>query len=347
MTRYDPVKLKEFTAAIMCKAGLDPQDSALFAESLVNADMRGVASHGMTRLTAYSRRIRDGLVSPKAELKILADCGSLLRIDAQNGMGAVTAYKAMELCVDRAKTNGCCFAAIQGGNHFGYAAFFTEYAASQGMIGVAVANSPPAIPPFGGVEPFLGTNPISIAIPAGQHKPLVLDMATSVVARGKVTLAKKEGRPIPEGWGIDREGRPTTDPAAVYAVLPFGGAKGYAIGLIAEILCSCLSGACTGREMGSFYDFNAVQNSGFFVGAFNLGGLFPDDQFTNRVDGMFDDLKAAPTAVGVQEIMIPGEIELNRYEQAQREGVSLPDAVVAELQVLSETYQIPFNCAMV
>ena len=346
MNRYDPAKLKSFTAAVMQGAGLDEQDSLLFAESLVNADMRGVASHGVTRLTAYSRRVQEGLVSPKAELNILADGGSLMLVDAQNGMGAVTAYKAMKLCVERAKTSGCCFAAITGGNHFGYAAFFTEYAAAQGMIGVAIANAPPAIPPIGGVEPFLGTNPISISVPSNRYRPLVLDMATSVVARGKVTLAQKAGQSIPEGWGIDKKGRPTTDPSQVYAVLPFGGAKGYAIGLIAEILCSCLSGASNGREMGSFYNFNTVQNSGFFVGAFNIGSILPAELFGNRVDGLYDTLKAAPKAEGVEEIMIPGEIEFNRYEQASREGITLPAAVVAELVALSQHYQIPFDCEM-
>lgn len=341
---FNARKLKAFASGIMQKAGLDEESSRIFAESLVNADMRGIGSHGLTRLTAYSRRIRDGLVSRNSEIKILQDADSLLLIDGQNGMGAVTAYRAMELCIERAAKNGCCFAAVQGGNHFGYAAFFTEYAASKGMIGVSMANGPVAIVPTGGAKPMLGTNPLSISIPAGRYPTMVLDMATSIVARGKVTLAKKEGRTIPDNWGVDIEGRPTTDPDKVYAMLPFGGAKGYAIALIIEILCSCLSGALNGQNMGSFYDYTRIQQSGFFLGAFNISSIMPLDVFKDRVDELFDSIKNSPKAPGVSEIMIPGEIELNKYEHALKEGVQLSEAVIKELKALSIEYGIPFDC---
>ncbi|MDF2677067.1 MAG: Malate/L-lactate dehydrogenase [Bacillota bacterium] len=342
--RFNAAKLKSFTSDIMQKAGLDQDSSNIFAESLVNADMRGISSHGMTRLTAYSRRIRDGLVSKDTEIKIVQDNNSLLLIDGQNGMGAVTAQRAMELCVERAEKNGCCFAAVKGGNHFGYAAFFTEYAASKGMIGVAIANGPVALAPIGGMKPMLGTNPISISIPANRHHPMVLDMATSIVARGKITLAKKEGRTIPDNWGVDEQGYPTNDPSKVYAMLPFGGAKGYAISLITEILCSCLSGALNGQTMGSFYDYTSTQQSGFFLGAFNVGSIIPIDIFKENVDELFDSIKQSPKAPGVSEIMIAGEIEFNNYEQASKEGVQLSEAVVAELLVLSTEYGVPFEC---
>lgn len=341
---YNAEKLKAFTCGIMEKAGLDRDSSQIFAESLVNADMRGIGSHGVTRLTAYSRRIRDGLVSAKTELKIVQDSSSFLLLDGQNGMGAVTAYRAMELCVERAGKNGCCFAAVRGGNHFGYAAFFTEYAASKGMIGVSIANGPGAIAPIGGVKPILGTNPISISVPAGRYHPMVLDMATSIVARGKITLAKKEGRTIPDNWGVDSDGCPTTDPANVHAMLPFGGAKGYGISLITEILCSCLSGALNGQTMGSFYDYNSIQQSGFFLGAFNIESIMPLSIFKNRVDELFDSIKQSPKAPGVSEIMIAGEIELNNLKNALKYGVELSEAIVKELTALSTEYGVPFDC---
>lgn len=342
--KFNSAKLKSFTSDIMQKAGLDQDSSNIFAESLVNADMRGISSHGMTRLTAYSRRIRDELVSKNTEIKILKDNNSLLLIDGQNGMGAVTAQRAMELCVERAEKNGCCFAAVNGGNHFGYAAFFTEYAASKGMIGVAIANGPAALAPLGGMKPMLGTNPISISVPANRYHPMVLDMATSIVARGKITLAKKEGRSIPDNWAVDEQGYPTNDPSKVYAMLPFGGAKGYAISIITEILCSCLSGALNGQTMGSFYDYTSIQNSGFFLGAFNVGSIMPIDIFKENVDQLFDSIKQSPKAPGVSDIMIAGEIEFNNYEHAIKEGVQLSDAVVAELLDLSTEYDVPFEC---
>lgn len=341
---YNAEKLKSFARDIIFKAGLDYDSSSIFSESIVNADMRGISSHGLTRLYAYSKRIHEGLVSKNTELKIVQDGLSLLLIDGQNGMGVVTAQKTMELCIERASKNGCCFAAVRGGNHFGYAAFFTEYAASKGMIGIAVANGPVAIAPTGGVSPMLGTNPISISIPARRHPPMILDMATSVVARGKITLAKKEGRTIPDNWGVDNEGYPTTDPTKVYAMFPFGGAKGYAISLITEILCSCLSGALNGQEMGSFYDFSNIQNSGFFLGAYNIESIMPLNIFEDRVDELLDSIKGSPKAPGVSEIMIAGEIEKNNYEVALNEGVVLSETVVKELLSLSEEYGIPFDC---
>lgn len=341
---YDADKLKDFTAKIMQRSGLNKEDSVLFAESLVNADMRGISSHGLTRLTAYSRRLHDGLVAANVKPQILKDGCSLLLIDAKNGMGVVTAHYAMNICINRAKENGSCFAAVRGGNHFGYAAFFTEYAASKGMIGIALANGPAAMPPTGGVDPILGTNPIAISIPAMRYHPPTLDMATSIVARGKITLAKKEGRQIPADWAVDDRGLPTTDPAKVNAVLPVGGPKGYGLSLMVEIFCSCLSGALNGQKMGSFYDYNTVQQSGFFVGALNVESIMPLDDFKKEVDALIDSIKSARRAPGVSEIMIPGEIEYNNYKIAQRKGIQLSDEIIKELEALAEQYNVPFDC---
>lgn len=345
--RYDSEKLKAFCSAVMESAGLSPAESRDFAESLVKADMRGISSHGLTRLKTYYQRAKDKLVDTGAKPEIVADMPSLLLVDGKNAMGVSSAVYTMKLCIDRARETGCCFAAVKGGNHFGYAAYFAEMAAREGMIGVAMANGPVAIAPIGGREPKLGTNPLAVAIPAGDAEPLVLDMATSVVARGKITLAKKEGKPIPEGWGIDADGLPTTDPADVKCVLPFGGAKGYGIALIIEILCSCLSGAQNGQTMGSFYDFNGKhQDSGFFLGALNAGGIAGTEVFGSRVDELFGSIKNSPRAENCDEIFIPGEIESRRYESAREQGVEIPPAVLAELLELSETCHIPFRCEM-
>lgn len=265
-------------------------------------------------------------------------------VDGQNGMGAVTAYRTMELCIERARINGSCFAAVKGGNHFGYAGYFTELAASKDMIGIAVANGPVAIAPTGGSQPMLGTNPISISVPTKSYPAIVLDMATSIVARGKVTLAKKEGRSIPDNWGLDIEGNPTTDPAKVHAMLPFGGAKGFGISLITEVFCSCLSGAKNGQTMGKFYDFTRVQESGFFLGAFDVSSIMPLNTFKESVDSLIKSIKESPKAPGVSEIFIAGEIERNKYEKALREGVELSEIIVGELIELGKKYNVPFNC---
>lgn len=345
--RFNAEQLKAFSSAVIQKAGLPKASSDCFADSLVNADMRGIHSHGVTRLSTYVRRIQEGLVSSGAIPVILAGSGSLLLVDAGNGMGVPAARTAMDWCIDRAKDSGVCLAVVRGGNHFGYAAYFSEYAARHDMIGVAMSNSPAAMAPIGGKKAVLGTNPLSVAVPAANRDPLILDMATSVVARGKITLAKKEGQTIPVGWGIDADGRPTADPGQVATVLPFGGAKGYAISLIIEILCSCLSGAKNGQTMGSFYDFSGcTQDAGFCLGAIDPSVILPVEQFKDRVASLLDQIKNSPKAEGCDEIFIPGEIELRKAEQAKIQGVALGPAVLAELRALSQQYQVPFPCTL-
>ena len=343
--RYDVIKLKTFCSRVMCSGGLSEEESAKFAESLVNADMRGVSSHGVTRLKTYYQRIKNGLVDAKATPEVVADSPSLILVDGRNSMGVTSASYAMQQCIERARESGVCFSAVKGGNHFGYAAFFAEQACREGMIGVAMANGPVAIPPIGGKEPVLGTNPLAVVIPAGKAYPLQLDMATSVVARGKIKLAEKEGKQIPLGWGIDKNGIPTTDPAAVKCVQPFGGAKGFAIGLIIEILCSCLSGAKNSQTLGSFYDFSGChQESGFFVGAIDISKIMNPEQFAEAVDELFRSIKESSKADGVEEIFMPGEIELLKMKTAEKEGISLSAAVVEELQELGCSCGVPFDC---
>lgn len=342
---YDAVKLKVFCKDIMCVGGLSETESELFAESLVNADMRGVSSHGVTRLKTYFQRLYTGLVDAKAEPEIIAESPSILLVDGRNAMGVSSASYAMQQCIERAKQSGACFAAVKGGNHFGYAAFFAEQACKEGMIGIAMANGPVAIPPIGGKSPVLGTNPLAVVIPAGNGLPLELDMATSVVARGKIKLAEKEGKSIPLGWGIDENGLPTEDPSKVKCVMPFGGAKGFAIGLIIEILCSCLSGAKNSQTLGSFYDFSGKhQDTGFFVGAIDISKIVDPDLFAEQVNELFDSIKQSPKADGVERIYMPGEIELNKVKEAEIRGVKLSPAVVDELVELSNTYGVPFDC---
>lgn len=345
--KYDAEKLKLFTYQIMQKVGLNKEDSELFAESLIRADMRGMSSHGVTRLKTYSYRLEAGLVDANAKIEVVSDAPSMLLIDGHNGLGVPTAMKAMKLCVERAKQTGACFAAVKGGNHFGVGEYFSDYAANQNMIGVAMANGPVALAPIGGREAVLGTNPLSVSIPSGKYGCINLDMATSMVARGKVALAAKEGRSIPEGWGIDADGHPTTDPNAVKCMIPFGGPKGFAICLIIEILSSCLSGAATGQTMGSFYDFSGkIQNSGFFLGAMDVGKIMDVDTFKKNVDDLSDSIKNSPKAEGCEEIFLPGEIEQRKTLAAEKDGISISDAVLNELREISEKYGVPFSCEL-
>lgn len=202
--RYHAEALKNFSIQVMSRCGLSREESEIFSDSLIRADLRGISSHGLTRLTAYARRVELGLVAGHVTPEITRDGGGVIAVDGKNGMGAYVGRWTMDACVRRAREQGGCFAAVAHGNHFGYAAYFTEYAARQGMLGLAIANGPPAMPPTGGKTPLLGTNPLAVSLPTGDpDRPLTLDMATSAVARGKVTLAKKNGQSIPLGWGVD------------------------------------------------------------------------------------------------------------------------------------------------
>ena len=343
---YDCDKLKTFCGLVMEHAGMAPQEARRFADSLVNADMRGVSSHGVTRLKPYYLHLVDGVVDAAAKPAIVAEMPSFLLIDGNNGMGVTTAAFAMEACIARAKETGACFAAARGGNHFGYAAYYSQMAAREGMIGVAMCNASQGVAPYGGMTAQLGTNPIAISVPGRDDIAFDLDMATSLVARGKIKLAIKKGVPIPPDWGIDDKGRPTTDPKAVSCAVPFGGYKGYGIGLAVEILTSCISGASRSQGMSSFFDLNGrtPQNVGYFFGALNVSGITDFDGFADRVEEQIRLLKSSPKAEGVEEILVAGEPEARRYRAALENGVDIPPAVLAELKELGERCGVPFDC---
>lgn len=342
--KYACDSVSAYVAALGRSAGLTPREAQVFGESLVSSNMRGLDSHGVMRAGAYLQRIREGFLRPRAEPRITRDAGTLLAVDGDNGLGMAVADRVMELCVDRAAETGMCLAAVRNCNHFGNAAYFTRRATERHMIGFSMANSPKAVAPFGGAEPMFGTNPLCVMIPTGDGLPYELDMATSLVAQGKLILARKEGRPVPEGWGVDREGRDTTDPGAILdggTLLPFGGAKGYGITLMIELLCVCLAGGEKSTAMGSMYRDARPQGTGFILGAVNVGALVAPDGFEASAALLLREIKDSRKARGTAEIFTPGEIECSRYRQAQSEGIAISETVLAELRALGEQYGVP------
>ncbi|MGE4283172.1 MAG: Ldh family oxidoreductase [Clostridia bacterium] len=342
--------LKDFGAEVLKKVGLNDKNSKVFIDSLVLSEMRGVSSHGITRLKAYSDRIKSGEVAADTEPVVITESDSVIVIDGKNGPGMTVGIAAVEKCVEKAKKTGVCFAAVNNSSHYGFGGYYAMYAADRNMIGFSMCNCDAAVVPFGGCKPMLGTNPLSVAIPAGKHPALVLDMATSVVAKGKVNLAEKLGKSIPDNWIVDKNGNPTTNPADVLegALLPFGGPKGYAIGLIIDILCSTLSGAKNSRQIGSFFsskDPESFQNVGFFMGVIDISKFVDLDLFKERIDAMFDEFKACPPAPGFSEVMIPGEIEQNSFNKNLKEDIELSEPIVKELMGLAEQYGLehPFK----
>lgn len=342
--KFSPRTLRNFTVAILDKAGWSGENAKVFAESLIAANERGVASHGITRLRTYAKRIQTGVVDIHAEPEIVNQADTFLMVDSKNGMGVTTCRWVLDRCVERAKLHGSCFAAINNGNHFGTGAFHTLYGAGKGMITIAMSNSSACVAPTGGCEAILGTNPLSIALPSKKYGAMVLDMATCTVAQGKVILAEKEGKKIPFGWAIDDRGLPTDDPSAALkgAMLPFGGPKGYGIGLIIEILCSALTGAYMSPDTKSFWrDFENPQGLGFFMGVLDISKIIPLELFTERVDAMLDRIKNSPKAEGTEEIFIPGEIEQRNTVSANESGIEIGTGVYADLIALAEEYGVP------
>ena len=337
-----------FAVSVGVALGMNDKDADTFGRSLVYADMRGQGSHGLMRLPTYVKRVKTGLIQADAAPKVVRDGGALLAVDGQNGMGVCTAQAVMELCTKRAAKTGACIAAVCNSNHFGYAAYFTKYAAHHHMIGFAMGNAYRSMAPYGGAVPMLGTNPLAVAIPAKGREPYSLDMATSVVAQGKIILAEKEGHDIPLGWGLDKNGHPTTDPSSVLrggSLTPFGGAKGYGIALMIETLCVCLAKGAKSTEMGSMYDFSRTQNTGFLLGAIDISCVMAPELFEDSAARLFDEFKATPTDGVARGVLIPGELEDRKFQAAEEHGIELPEAVECELRELAVTMDVIFPSA--
>lgn len=326
--------LVDFATQVFTQAGLPPADAEHVGKSLVKADLRGVESHGVTRIPIYVERLRRDLVNKWPNIRVDIKGAGLAVVDGDNGMGAVVGRRAMEVAISLAKAAGTGAVAVSGSNHFGTGAGYAYQAVEARCIGVACSNAPPTMAPWGSRARYFGTNPLAVGIPAGAYPPIVLDMATSSVARGKVILAAKRGEPIPEGWALDSEGCPTTNAEAALlgAVLPFGGPKGSAIALIIDVLSGVLSGANFGRHIPDLYDnLEERQNLGHFFLAVEIERFMRYDAYTARVDQLIEELKQCPPAAGFTEVMLPGEIERRTEVERQRSGIPVTEEIIKSL----------------
>ena len=331
--------LKQYVSAVLQKVEVPEEDSKITADSLVSANLRGVDSHGVTRLQIYVQRLQSGAINPKPDVKTVQESDSVLVIDGDNGLGQVVGAKAMQLGMPKAKEKGGLYIGVKRSSHFGTGAFFVKQGLEQDLITYAMSNAPSTMAPWGGKEPYFGTNPYAYGIPAGSNKPIILDMATSVVARGKVIMAEKRGETIPEGWAIDKDGKPTTDSKAALegSVLPFGGPKGYAISLMIDVMSGVLTGAGFGPHINNIYgDFDKSQNVGHFFQLIDVNKFMPATEFKSRVDQMINEIKSSAKADGVEEIFLPGEIEEKIEEDRLKNGIPIPQDVYEEIKQVGE-----------
>lgn len=334
VTLFSPEDLTDYARSMFLSAGMTAADATLIAGDLVKANLRGVDSHGISRIPMYLERLRHGLVNPRPQVQVTKVAGAVAQIDGDNGMGFVASDVAMNTACDLAAEMGIGMAGVRRSTHFGMGACYALRAIERGYISMIFTNSSPAIPMWGGRTTFLGASPIAAGIPGGKHPPFVMDMAMTVIARGKIRLAAMKGDPIPEGLALDVDGNPTTDAAKAFegVCLPFGGVKGSVLATLMDLMSGVFTGANFGGDVKSLYfDHSEPQNVGHLFFAIKPDLFMSLTDFGARMDEFYSRIKDLPRAAGVSEIMLPGEPEQRREEQRRRDGIPVTANVVADL----------------
>jgi L-2-hydroxycarboxylate dehydrogenase (NAD+) len=344
--------LKNYVIRFLSAIDVPEIDAQIAADVLVSADLRGISSHGVTRLHSYyGNGLRNRQIDPLSPLKVIKESPSTLALDGGNGLGPVVAYRAMSRCIKMADDTGIAITTVRNSNHFGIAGYYAMMALPEDMIGISLTNSRPLVAPTFALNPAIGTNPIAVAIPAGEEKPFVLDMATSIVPVGKVSLLQKTGQKIPKGWGINQHGELTTDPSEVIengALLPLGGPaelrgyKGYGLSLLVDLLSGVLSGAAFGKGVGRPAEDHHA-NVGHFFAAIKIENFRPLDYFKADMDNYLQSLKATPKLPGQDRIYIHGEKEFELQNKYMREGIPLLAEVVESLKKSGKKVGVPFD----
>ena len=345
----DETALGGFMAEAFERSGLSPAHARQVAQSMIMADLRGVGTHGVIRSGGYIERFRTGLVNPRPEPRLASTYPWAVAMDADNAMGAVAANLAMDVVLSRAERLGVGGATVKRSNHFGAASVYALQAVEAGCIGIVLSPASRSLAPFGSMEPMFGTNPIAVAIPAGRHHPWVLDMATSIAARGHIRVAARRGEPIPEGWALDAEGRPTTDAAAALkgVMLPFSGPKGSALAMMVDVLGGVLSGSAFAGEIRDMtQDFTAPQDVGHFFLALKVDAFMPEAEFAARMEEEIRRLKALRPAAGFDEVCYPGEREARLAERRRAEGIPIPPETMKVLSEVADRIGVALPAAL-
>jgi LDH2 family malate/lactate/ureidoglycolate dehydrogenase len=271
-------------------------------------------------------------------IEVVRDESATALIDGGDGLGQVAAHRAMEMSIEKARRFGMGSVAVRNTNHIGILAFYTLRIAEQGMVGMVMCNGAASMPPWGGADAFFGTNPISIAVPSGSGEPIVLDMSSSLVARGKIRRAERLKEPIPAGWALDQNGEPTTDPSEAMkgTLVPIGGPKGYGLAFMVDVLAGLLSGSQFGPNVKTFHQPLGPTGVGVFVMAIDIGRFMPIAQFGELIKSYGESIRGSRKAGGVSRIYLPGEIEFEKEKKGLAEGIELDDSVVKDLNQLLE-----------
>ncbi|MCL2807075.1 MAG: Ldh family oxidoreductase [Coriobacteriia bacterium] len=327
-------KIYDISKEILLACGLPTEDADIVADTIVSAHRKEKHTHGLGRLSIYHRKTSSGLMSPTTTIKKVSDRGVVAVYDAENGFGQVAAYKGMQTCLEKAAALGIGVVAIRNSNSFGTADYFGEMAAKEGMVGIVMGNASPALATPGGNRALVGTNPLCFAFPGtGAHPPIVLDMACSVVARGKIRMALKNGEKIPSSWAVDADGIPTDDPekALEGMINAIGGYKGFGLALVVDILAGLMSGSAFAGDVKALNAPEGFSRYGHFLAAINTSFFLDDTEYQKRMDYLVDQTKGCgePGAV-----LLPGERSFLNSRR-NTEDVDLPEKLVDDTNDLA------------
>jgi L-2-hydroxycarboxylate dehydrogenase (NAD+) len=342
--RIPAAQVRRFINAAMERLGLPAEDAHCVADLMTQAELQGSDGHGVIRLVPYARRIRAGGVNVRPHIRIVKEKAGMALLDGDNGMGHLVMAKAAHIAIAKARQCGVAWVGARSSNHAGPASLYARMALAHDMIALyfAVGNAN-HLPPWGGLETLLSTNPIAVAVPAGKEPPVVLDMATTVAAYGKVKAKAQRGEAMPEGWMIDREGRPLTDPkrAEEGFLLPIGGYKGYGLAVIIGLLAGTLNGAAMGREVIDFnHDDSTPTNTGQAILVIDPDAFGDVQAFKERVDQLVRELRASERMPGVDRIRLPGEQSHEKRLANERDGLALPASLRSQLDQLASELAI-------
>jgi L-2-hydroxycarboxylate dehydrogenase (NAD+) len=348
-------QLYSFTQAVFINMGCSGNDAAMAAKVLLSADVRGIDSHGVARLTGYVRLWEAKRINAKPEIKTVHETPSTATVDGDAGLGLVVAPVAMQLAISKAKNVGSGWVSVRNSNHFGIAGYHAMMALEHDMIGIAMTNASALVAPTFSVERMLGTNPIAVAIPAGEQPPFVADFATTTAANGKLEILQRKGADTPAGWTQDKDGNPSTDANELKkggALLPLGSDrehgshKGYALGSIVDIFSAVLSGASYGPWAPPFPAYVPMPLNmpgaglGHFFGAMRIDAFRPASEFKQHMDNWIDRFRNAKPAAGHEKVLIPGDPEREMELIRMNNGIPVVNSVVAELKEVGERFGI-------
>ena len=350
--------LRAWAEKVFLAMGVKQEEAVMAANVLLAADLRGIDSHGVARLPGYVRLWKKGRIKAEAICKVVHETPSTATMDADAGLGLVASQKAMKLAIEKAKNVGSGWVAVKNSNHFGIAGFYSMMALEENMIGWAMTNASPLVAPTHSKQAMLGTNPIAVAFPAGKHRPVVIDLATSTAANGKLQIAERLGKNIPTSWAADKMGVPSDNPQILKkggVLFPLGSSldggshKGFGLSSMVDLFSGVLSGGGFGPFVPPFVDFLEPKITphgtgiGHFFGAWRVDAFRPLEEYKAAMDTWIDEFKNAARVDENQPIIIPGEPEYDSADKRAKDGIPLVDNVYENLKVLSREFNIELN----